>query len=131
MVRYSSWETCVAENAEAEEASVNGAESIFNGRVIQENPCERKCGAWDWLFISGRARAIGADFVNDGGGEARIENCCAGGASLRRTEGFSWCVRCRLARTLAIRGQVSPNPMIMSKKSVSEAGLYKNKTGPI
>ena len=73
-------------NAEAEEAGVDGAEGFLDGGVIQEILVDE--GAELGIGVHERAAGDGADFVDDGGGEAGFEDGVADGTSGAEEEEF-------------------------------------------
>jgi hypothetical protein len=73
-------------SAETEKASIDGTESFLNGRVIQKILVNE--GTELGAGVHQRAAGDGADFVNDGGGEAGVEDGVADGTGSAEEEKF-------------------------------------------
>ena len=73
-------------NAEAEKTGVDVAEGLFDGGVIQKIFVNE--GSEFGIGVHEGAASNGADFVNDGGGEAGVEDSGAGGTCGAEEEDF-------------------------------------------
>jgi hypothetical protein len=73
-------------NAEAEKAGIDGAEDLFDGRVIQKILVDK--GAQLGTGVHQRAPGDGAHFVDDGSGKAGVEDGCTRGACCAEEEDF-------------------------------------------
>ena len=73
-------------DAEAEETGINGAEGFLDGGVIQKILVDE--GAEFGTGVHERAAGDGADLVDDGGGEASVEDAAACGTCGSKEEDF-------------------------------------------
>ena len=73
-------------DAEAEEAGIDGAEGFLYGGIIEKILVN--VGAEFGMGVHERAASDGADFVDDGGGEAGVKDGCADGAGCAEEEDF-------------------------------------------